>query len=124
MLQLLMVVCRALARRPGASGIERRGGGCNRIPEADIDLDVDPRFSKVRLHHGADTAIGVVLPDRVHLETVNVEHQTIVLDVRGRDIPNGRCNCCLGSLAQTKQIQIAGRPVPLSDADPEQPGSF
>ena len=101
-----------------------RRGRRDRVPEADINLNVDARFREARLHDGTDAAVRVVLPNSVHRGIVNIERQTVVIDLRGRDLLDGRRNCGFGGLGQAEEIQIAGRPVPLSDADREQHGSF
>ena len=60
----------------------------------------------------------------MHLQTINIEHQTIVIDFRCDDIANCGGDSCFGGLAQTEEIEVSCRSVLLADADRKQQGAF
>ncbi len=85
---------------------------------------MDACFCQARLQDNPNPAVRVVLSDRVHLETVDIEYQTIVIDLRCGDIADGRSDCRFGGLAEAEKIKISCGPVLLSDADGEEHGTL
>ena len=104
--------------------MEVRRRRSNRVPEADIDLNVDACFCKARLHDSTNPAVRIVLTDRMHLEVINIEHQAVVINFRCGDVANGGSDSRFGGLAKAEKIEVSCWPVSLADSDREQHGTL
>ena len=96
----------------------------DRVPEADVDLEIDPGLPEPRLQLHALAAIFLFLADRLDGHRVGGEHQPVVRGLQLAERPEDLGETLPAALAEPEQIEVPRRAVELARPEREEQGAF
>jgi len=94
------------------------------VSKSDVDLHWDAGSGEMSTQVRAKTAVSVLFPNRVDVQRVYVEDETIIFDMRADDFANRRIDGAFVGLTHAKQVEIARGAIGFADTHGQQHRAF